>query len=239
MLLLTFLPGCATTQTTGSYDRALAAFQSHRYSTSHDHAVRAMRQSSGQRRDEATYLAGLSAYLLGDIDEAELRLSAASRSSEAQVAANAKAMLGQVRMDQNRNDEAVRLFREAASGLNAGDAQQAERYATLAGGGSQSATQWASASSSGFSLQVGAFQDQRRAAEAAEDAERVIAGEGLGPVRIIPTRDARGRTLYLVQFGRFDTRSAAAQARAQIGRLDYFVATTRQSLTDASTTSRR
>lgn len=232
------LGGCASTQTTSSYDRALAAYQAHRYSTAHSHAVDAIRASAGQQRDEATYIAGLSAYLLGDIDEAELRLSAASRSGNAAVAANAKAMLGQVRMDQNRTAEAERLFREAAAELRGSDAREAERYAAMANGSGDhaggSGGSWASSGNGSFTLQAGAFSDRRRATSAAEEAQALASRDGLGSVRIVPSSDSRGRTLYLVQFGSFDTRSAAAQARSQIGRLDYIVAPTRQSLTDAS-----
>jgi hypothetical protein len=76
----------------------------------------------------------------------------------------------------------------------------------------------------GFTLQVGAFNDKKRAKQAAEDAESLSRRESLGRVRIIPTKDARGQTLYLVHLGWWVTRSEATAARNKVGKLEFIVA---------------
>jgi septal ring-binding cell division protein DamX len=75
----------------------------------------------------------------------------------------------------------------------------------------------------GFALQVGAFTDKKRAQQAASEAEPLAKKDGLGPVRVIPRRDDRGKSLYLVQFGFFTSRDAASAARTRLGRLEYIV----------------
>lgn len=228
------LCGCETTPRTSPLNQALSAYATHQYGTAHHYAVLAMRSGSERQRDQATYLAGLCAYLLEDLDEAELRLTAASRSSDRRAAGSAKAMLGQVRLDQNRAEDAARLFEEAAQQLTGADAVEAARFAALAheySGNQAAVDRWAagstsrpSSSSAGFALQVGAFHDRQRASSAADAAATVAERNGLGPVNVISSSDSRGRPLYVVQFGSFASRTSAAQTRAQLGRLDYIVA---------------
>lgn len=229
------LTGCGSTPQTSSLNQALASYNAHHYNTAHSHAVAAMRTASGRERDQAAYIAGLCAYLLNNLDEAELRLSAATRSSDARTAGSAKAMLGQVRLDQNRPNEAAALFEAAAKDLTGSDAAEARRFAAIAhqyAGNQPAVDQWtasqaytpSSHAGGTFTLQVGAFNDRQRASQAATDAARLAEGSGLGPVNIIDSRDSRGRALYLVQFGSFASRNSAAQTRAQLGRLDFIVA---------------
>ncbi|MHC4948320.1 MAG: SPOR domain-containing protein, partial [Planctomycetota bacterium] len=82
----------------------------------------------------------------------------------------------------------------------------------------------AAATRAPFTLQVGAFAEQRRARKAARDVGALARRHGYGPVRVVPTLDARGRPMYLVQFGAFGSRQSAAQARSRVGRLDFIVA---------------
>ena len=147
---------------------------------------------------------------------------------------------------QPQPQDAAELFKAAAGALGDEDARQAAHYAALAyeqAGDPVAAETWAAVSAglarrgrasghrtglgepagAGFVLQVGAFRDRDRARRAAGDAAVLTRRHGHGPVRIVPSAEARGRPLYLVQFGRFPTRSAAANARAQLGRLQYIV----------------
>ncbi len=75
-----------------------------------------------------------------------------------------------------------------------------------------------------FSLQAGAFRQRKHADKAARNVAQVVQQHGLGGIRIIESRDDRGRILYLVQFGAFQTRSAASNARRLVGRLEVIVA---------------
>jgi len=228
--------GCESGQKTGGgLDLAIKEFERQEYEQSREQATRAMRASRGVARDEAAYIAGLSAFELGMIDEAERRFMAAARSSDTQVAANASAMLGQIRLDQARYEDAIEYFETAAPDLRGEDARQARQLAGLArrmvAGDPLARREFrietahaVAMPDSGFALQVGAFRDRSRASRSAEEARRLVDRNGMGPVQIVPTTDRRGRTLYLVRIGHFETRHAATKARQRLGRLDYIVA---------------
>lgn len=235
--LLIVLVGCESGQKTNAdLNRAVQDFERHQYEPSREQATAAMRSSRGVERERAAYVAGLSAFELGMIDEAERRFMTASRSSDSEIAANAKAMLGQIRLGQGRHDDALRYLDEASSGLRGEDARQARQLASqarrIAAGdrtvGSEFRIETAhtvAVPDDGFALQVGAFHERQRASRAAEEARPLVERDGIGPVQIVPTTDQRGRALYLVRVGHFETRRAAAEARQRLGRLDYIVAT--------------
>ena len=242
VLLLLAAGGCETTggaggSSEGLLGRAVADYEVGRYETAAGTAEAAMQTSSGPRRQDAAYLAGLSAYRLGRIDEAERRLMTAAGSNRPQTAGRANAMLGIIRLDQNRPREAAELFEAASRMLTgsdgmhaAGHAQMARRRAGMSGSSSvigrdaSVGAQRPTTVAGQFALQVGAFRDADGADRAARQAQAIADRAGLGPVRIVPGTDERGGTLYLVQFGRFASRSAAAAARSEIGSLDYIVA---------------
>jgi hypothetical protein len=227
-----------------------------------------MAKAASPKREQAAYLAGLSAYQLGNLPAAEQELSVAATSTDASTAGNASVMLGQLRLDQRRPREAATSFGDASRLLSGEDARQAAWHAGLAyreAGDEDAAKRWLDTASSrqfdaqdsaapalqtasktpsssartvasaappvtreleavGFTLQVGAFTDKKRAKRAAEDAEELAKKESLGRVRIIPRKDARNQPMYLVQIGWWVTRSEAAAARTKIGRLEYIVA---------------
>lgn len=79
-----------------------------------------------------------------------------------------------------------------------------------------------------FTLQVGAFQEKSRAEKVASECRDLADREGLGPVRVIATKDNRGKAVYLVQFGTFNSRTSAAGVRSRIGKLEYIVAPLRE-----------
>lgn len=235
-ILMLVLVGCESGQKTGNgLNQAVLDFEQQRYQQSREGATQAMRAGRGTERERAAYVAGLGAFELGKIDEAERRFMAAARSSDREVASNAKAMLGQIRLEQGRHTDAADLFDEAAWGLSGEDARQARQLAASARrmtAGDQSragefrieTAQTVAAPESGFALQVGAFHERDRANRAAENARQLLERNGISPVKIVSTTDHRGRAMYLVRVGHFETRRAAAEARQRIGRLDYIVA---------------
>ncbi len=198
---------------------------------------------AGLDRDQAAYLAGLSAYHMGDLQQARQRLNLAVRSADSATAARAQAALGLVAIREDRHREAAALLEAAVGGLQGDDARQAAYQALIAselagdgardsqglphafsgspafsgrgGGGSEPAL---------FTIQVGAFRDRKRAIEAAADAAPVARRHRLGPVSIVPVTDDRGQRLYLVQFGGFRTRSEAVNVRGRLGRLQFIIA---------------
>ncbi|MHC4992861.1 MAG: SPOR domain-containing protein, partial [Planctomycetota bacterium] len=193
-----------------------------------DESIDVMRRLPASRQHEAAYLAGLSAFQMEDIDEAELRLSMAARASDPSVAANARAMLGLVRLEQGRHGDAASLLTGAADALNGDDAFQAARFAELASRGvgtrrGRPATRSSQGSGAGFTIQAGAFRERDRAEAVAMEIAQLRPNASVKPVQILQDRDSMGRPLYLVQFGRFSTRHEAASIREQLGRRAYIV----------------
>ncbi len=233
LLLLAFaalpLTGCESTpRANGGLSQAVHDYESGRYTVAHRRAVESMRGASGVERDKAAYVAGMSAHRFGDKSEADLRFNAAINSQDPIIAGRAKAMLGQIRMDQGRPREAVTLFEEAARQLDGTDAMQARQYARLARNEAGITRNDDNSNplppGSGFALQIGAFQNRRHADRAAEQARDLAHRDGLGTVRIVPRIDQRGRELYVVQLGEFGSRDEASRVRQRVGRLDYIVA---------------
>lgn len=262
MVLASVLAGCESTpKASAGLAGALADYDAGLYSAAHTKAVGAMQGASGVAREQAAYVAGLSAYRTRDYIEAEHRLTTAAASSDRTVSGRAKAALGLVCLAQNRPatgavylSEAARMldgpdageaaFRAGVAYQLAGDEASAQRqfaYARAAGGsgirdsaaggspsgtsgGSSGAGGWASPPSGLFAIQVGAFADMTNARSAADQARQPANRYGLGDVRIIPKTDARQRTLYVVQFGRFTSRTSAEAALRQVAEPRYIIA---------------
>ncbi len=273
------LVGCGSSGSSaksGSMSSAMSSYNRQDYAAAQDQASAVMAKTNGPERERAAYLAGLSAYQAGDMDAAERDLTTASSSSTPEIAGDAKAMLGQICLDQHRARQAAAYFADASRLLEGENARQAAWHAGLAyrqAGDEANAKRWldtasgsqfdtphnsttvASADSNvvsaakpnsttqkppaastplaaanagkttvGFTLQVGAFNDKKRAKQAAEDAEALSRRESLGRVKVIPTKDSRGQTMYLVHVGWWVTRSEATTARNKIGKLEYIVA---------------
>lgn len=238
---LMMLSGCGGSQRAGSMNQVVADYQAQRYVQAYSAAKSMTRSSSTNTRAQASYMAGLSAYKLGNRDDAERYLLVASSSTDPDVAPKAGAMLGVLRIDQHREREAVVLLEKVQPLLTGDDARQAAAqlaYAHQQIGDTAEAKQWMARSNSSstyssttdrvsgelFALQVGAFRSKEHAESAASIAARQADKLGLGPMRIVPSRDDRGQMLYLVQFGSFPTRTSAASTRSRLGKLDYIVA---------------
>jgi tetratricopeptide (TPR) repeat protein len=240
------LSGCGGNARGGSLSEAVADYEAQRYTRAYERAVPLTTSSAANVRAEASYVAGLSAYKMGQQDEAERRLLVAAASTDAALAARASAMLGVIRIDQLRYREAVTLLEKAHPMLLGEDAQHAARqlaYAHQHTGDSDEAQRWQARASGSinshvtssetrhhqvstdlFALQIGAFKNQQHAESAASLAARDVDRLGLGPMRIVPSRDDRGQVLFLVQFGSFPTRASAASTRDRLGKLNYIVA---------------
>src|SRR5688572_13245501 len=246
LLVAAGLSACSSGPRAAQLQQAVNDFNTQQYAQAHSAASELAERGRPGQREAASYVAGLSAYQLGDLEGAQRHLMNASGSSDPRVAACAKAMLGQLRLDQQRPVEAAALLRQAAEALVGEDARKAAYYAGIAfrlAGDKASAATWlgiaenqssfnisagspllaspqagASAASvraasmpleaPGFTLQVGAFKEKRRAQRAANEVQKLAERDGLGDVRIVPRRDDRGRSIYMVQFGTFPTRDA-------------------------------
>jgi tetratricopeptide (TPR) repeat protein len=240
------MAGCAasssSTSTAGDLNRALEDYHAGHYAMALQEAGAVQDGSSGERSCDAAYVGGLAAYRLGDLDEARARLGAAADSTSPPTVAKARAVLGLVLVAQDQPREAAAHFAAASRLLAGDDARQAARHAAKAyrrASDEPAAEEWlriaegrghwtddgGAAGGGAFTLQAGAYRQRPRAERAALEAATIAEGHGLSPVRIVPRRDGRGDVLYVVQLGRFDSRTAAASARQRLGRLQYIVAT--------------
>jgi septal ring-binding cell division protein DamX len=242
------LGGCESAQKAGTLQQAIDDYNAQRFVQARDRAKSISDSAKPPAREDAAYIAGLSSFQLGDASEAERQFATASTSSNPQTAARSKAMLGQVRLEQRRPKEAATLLADAYTSLDGPDSRKAALNASIAyqqSGDAASSKKWLDIANGvptavpltpsvsvepsggvGFTLQVGAFKDKERAKRAADEADVLAKREGLGNVRILLRRDERGMPSYLVQFGSFPTRDAAALARTKLGRLEYIVAAT-------------
>jgi hypothetical protein len=221
-------------KTDGGLDGAQQAYLAGDYNAAHEQAVDVLRSAKTPQREQAAYLAGISAYRTGRLDEAELRLLTSAGSADTTVSGRSKATLGLIRNDQHRHGDAARYFADASRLLTGAEATQASLEADRAsravggagwaGGSSGESVTEAAGSGAAFAIQVGAFQSMENAAEAAAAAKSSAERHHLGDVRILPRPDGRGRTLYFVQFGRFSTRSAAESMRSRVGEPRYIIA---------------
>jgi tetratricopeptide (TPR) repeat protein len=225
--------GCKSAAGPGALETAVADYRSGRYVQAQEEALRAHRTLHGTEAGQAAYVAGLCAYQRADLEGARQWLSRAADSADPTTRGQAQAALGLTLERQGRHREAAARFEQAAAALDGPDARQAAFHAGLAhqaGGEERRARQWFGEAESpggsyGFTLQVGAFRDRRRAEQAAGEAGALAQRHGLGRVRIVPRTDGRGHTLYLVHLGRFATRNEATEARGRLGQLQLIVAT--------------
>lgn len=131
-VILAALAGCATGKSsTVSIDRAIADYEAGRFAASLAEAERAASRGDALGRDEAAYLAGMSAYRLGRDVEARRWLSASATSSDAWLAGQSLVTLGSVELRGGDALAAARAFVRAAERLP--DADEAARARTAAG----------------------------------------------------------------------------------------------------------
>jgi tetratricopeptide (TPR) repeat protein len=255
--LMMLLTGCASKPSTtahGELGTALNDYHQQRYAGAKSRAEIVAQNATGREREEAIYLAGISAFQLGDIPAAEKHLREASQASDPEIGGRSKAMLAIVRMRQGRYREAGDLYSGAAKQLQGNDAAEAGRLAAIAygeSGDTAKSQQWAQASAgstgtsslsadptspirlasrlnavapNSYSLQVGVFREKDRAEKAAKAAKPLAERSAMGPVRVVPSVAVGGDKVYIVQFGEFKTKEAADRARQRTHGLDCIVA---------------
>jgi tetratricopeptide (TPR) repeat protein len=215
--------GCASAPASTGASEAEAAYRRGDFAAAERLARQAEESGRGLEREEAAYIAGLSAAKLGDLDKASRELRIAAASSDADLAARANASLGSVEQARGEVSASRQSYRRAA---DSPDPEVADRADRLAGGGSDAGRAPSGASggpTSGFVMQAGAFSSQdaarQRATALAETARRA----GLGEPRVLPIRDRSGRTLWAVQIGAFPDRRQAGSMRDRLGHPEWAI----------------
>jgi tetratricopeptide (TPR) repeat protein len=217
-------------------DGALSAYNTSSYSLAYQRAKAVESAGSPSQRSKAALVAGQSALQLGRINEAELYLDRAARSSDEDVVARARASLGLLCFARGEYREAADLLLEAEPRLDSDDQAEARRFAARAyeaAGDPRRARAVLSRTGGGaipyletdrYSLQVGAFRDRQRAERAARSAAEDARAIGPDPVRIVTKAHAPAGVLHVVQFGSWTSRQAASRARSRLGHVEYLVA---------------
>jgi len=226
-------------------DMADRAYRKGDFTTAYREAQQAMRSNHGNLKNEAAYMAGISAYRLKDSSSAVYYLKEASSGNGSQLAGDALAMLGVIYAEQGKYPESVQAQLQAVKHLPAGpDRANAYYYAAKA---QQKMGQWSQARANlrsarsasqdeafrrdvgheldagAFTLQIGAFTDRTNAQRAAENLATRTSTLKLASPRLVPAKDAQRRKLTLVQVGRFSTYADAESARQQLRPLTAIV----------------
>lgn len=111
---------------------AVEDYREARYTQSFERSKALARSSSSPLREQAAWIAGLSAYQQRQYDEAELQFMAAGRSQDPRLVVDSKIMIADIRGFQNRWSDAAQLYREASNGLAGEERSRVLGYAEVA-----------------------------------------------------------------------------------------------------------
>lgn len=230
--------GCASGGGGGSAT-SVELYEMGRHREAYQQAVREQRGAEGLAKERSALTAGLSAHALGQEAEARAWLRPLLRSRDPRIVGRAEATLGLIALSDARFDDAARLLSGAARRLEGEASARANYHAAEAyalGGHPDTARlhmrlALATTIDEGlkstirqrlgefaYTVQLGAFSTYANALSSADDASSSLARLGLGDARIVEHRGASGRTLYLVQAGRFATVEEATRASVRLGR---------------------
>ncbi len=237
-LWVILLPGCQAPGGPTPTEMAQSHYQRGDYARAQTAAARAAATAGGAQRDLAHYIAGMSAYRLNRFDTAARYLSVAANSRDESLAADARSTLGLIYSTQGRYAAAADMLLRSANLHTGEDRAQAYFYAGIA---QQKLGRWPQARTSlilarrstrdqsllrqidqhlavtGYTIQVGAFTSRANADKAARAYASKAAKSKIGTVLVTPSTGSNGRTINLVQVGRYATFNAANTARTRLG----------------------
>lgn len=237
-MLVVALSGTACA--TGNMATVDAAYRRGDYKTSLQQAQQIyVKAGAGRQAEEAAYYAGLSAHQLNDLPTAHRYLNVAGNSDDHKLAGQAWGEMAVVYAQQRNYDLSARsalraadlltgeekanaLFRAGASLQKLGNRMdQARDCLTQA----RKLTQDRALAQKideqlamvGYTIQVGAYSTEDGARKAAQQLAATSGRLRLGTPQVLHSTDARGRSMYLVQIGRFASDADAQQQRRQLG----------------------
>ena len=232
VLAIWMLQACASQQS-ATLDSAIRHYEAARYKQAYDSAWLARRSASGVARQEAAYVAGLSALKMDRPVTARDLLEEAAESTDRQLSGSSNVSLATLLLEDGEPLAAARAFDKAAECLTGSDAIKARRAAAAAYRTAgrpdiaQARLEGTPAPSSigigRFTIQGGAFHDRARATARARELSDAARRTSLGTARVIPA-EVKGRAGFLVQIGSYDTRSDAESIRRMLGISGTFVA---------------
>ena len=110
-------------------DGAINSYESKNWKQSLEQASVVQNETSGAVRDQAAFLAGLSAYQMGNYPEAQTRFQISEQSMDAETAGESKVMLGDVMVHQKRYGDAANYYDAAANKLSGEASARAKNLA--------------------------------------------------------------------------------------------------------------
>ncbi len=237
--------GCETGGRVAAPGQLIADYEAGRFRGVYERADQLVVRTGGRQRDEARYLAGMSAYHLGWNARAMEHLSPLVDHSDRDLAGPAAATLGFIYADRGNDRRAAELMERAAGLLDSEDSARAHFHAGLL---RQKLGQWINArahlslaisrsrdpaleavarqrlASRGFSLQFGAFSKSDNARSAATRLASAARRAGLGSPHVLrSTMTGEASVLYLVQAGWFASYDAARSAEARLAVDDVLI----------------
>ena len=152
---------------------------------------------------ESQYLIGMCEFQRNRVNASKEWFEKSQHSSNPEVKAKAKAMLGIIAQSEGDVDVANQLFAEASAHLKGMDKQHAVAKST-------SETPVTTYSSDFYTLQFGAFRNESNANESLSKLKATLVQKGINQSWVRADIDNFGNTLYLVQAGKFVSRNSAA-----------------------------
>lgn len=158
--------------------------------------------------DEAQYMMGLCEFRLKRFDSANQWFQHAATSRNPDVRGKSNAMIGIIASSNGDFDVADAAFRSASIDLEGIDKREAESRTS-----STSSDSSLTKSPHSFTLQFGAYRNSENAISAIVSLNSILNKAGLGEAWIVEEEDRTGRKMFLVQAGRFTSRSSATTRR--------------------------
>ncbi len=232
------LGGCAYDRGPSATEVAQSAFQRGDYTRALTTSQRAAATAGGHDRDLSHYMAGISAYRLGNMATAERYLRVAAKSSDDSLSADAQSTLGLIYSQMGRYAEAANAFLRGADHQSGEDRAQAYFYGGIA---QQKIGRWPQARTSlllarkttrdpallsrvdqqlavtGYTIQLGAFSSRANADKLAGKHALRASSAKAGSVFVTPSTRSNGQVMHLVQVGRYATFGAASAGRSKLG----------------------
>lgn len=236
------LTGCQAPQTSQStslsQSRSLYAAGQYPQALQKARFVADLPTTPQREREQAAYVAGLSAYRLRDLDTAQQYLQVAALSDSASLSGDARATLGLVFSERGSYGLAADNLLAAAQRMTGQNKANSYFYAGVAqqkhGRWPQARTTLSLAKSSstdpgfrsrvddqlritGYTLQLGAYTVESNANASAQRIAARAVELRLGAPRVVPAADPSGKRLYLAQVGQFSSWPTALMARDSLG----------------------
>ena len=231
------LPGCQSSPIAPP-PKAVEAYDEGDYARAYRDATAEYSRTSGERKDMAALMAGLSAHAMGNYTTSAEWLAPLVNHADREISGRAAATLGLIEADRGDHAAAAahlsmagrKLTGEAAAQANF---QAAESYAALGRVDAARLHYRLAAATTGdtnvdalvderlsldaYTVQVGAFSSRENAMTRVGEIRRRAEALGLGAPRVVLRPGPGGRSLYLVQLGSYKTQSEASAARVRLG----------------------